>query len=317
VENLARWCALYDACSGLRSLRGYLLATLVSFIEDPAERGNAAQIDKAKKIFTFFCSFHSMALVVVMQYFGKAFKTFHEALQERKNDFSRKTRELRILKNTVLRALDPECQKQLLQETEQLVFGCMGDESISDMQDELDVEVRVEDADPVLIAEVLEELTRLFVEQFQDSQEVRFPENREMTVQEAFEILNPESFPPLDLPEMKDFEAQLSTFGDDQLKVLLSWYGEPKNRAGTIFPPLVDSNLCTNQWIGFREHLFSWYSAKKVSSVPSLARKVRVWLGKFARRRGRAHASRASFLRLLSLCRLPTFVRTRRLSASA
>ena len=74
---------------------------------------------------------------------------------------------------------------------------------------------------------------------------------------------------------MKDFEAQLSTFGDDQLKVLLSWYGEPKNRAGTIFPPLVDSNLCTKQWIGFREHLFSWYSAKKVSSVPSLARKVR------------------------------------------
>jgi len=57
----------------------------------------AAQIDKAKKIFAFFCSVHSMALVVVMQYFGKAFKTFHEALQERKNDFSRKTRELRIL----------------------------------------------------------------------------------------------------------------------------------------------------------------------------------------------------------------------------
>ena len=91
----------------------------------------------------------------------------------------------------------------------------LGDDSVLEMQEELDVEVRIEDTDPDVIAAAIEQFqfTHLFVDQFEDSKEVRFPENRKMTVTEALEYFNPKSFPAHDDPEIKDFERELFAFG--------------------------------------------------------------------------------------------------------
>ena len=275
AENLTRWPSLCNACDALITLHNLLIPTLIAYIEDPAEQSKVEKVDKAENIFVFFSSFHNMAIVVILRYFGQAFKNFHEALQERKNDFTRRNRELRILKGTVLLALEPDTRKRLVSETEQLLVqvGCI--EGFFDMEDDLDVEVRAEDADPHLVASVVSQYTHMFVESFQDSVEVRFPESRERTVPEAFEIFNPESFPSRDDPELKTFEEKLLSFGTEDLPLLVGWYGTAKQRGDTEVPPVVNAELCTRQWPAFREYMFTWYTQGNVTTLPELIRKTR------------------------------------------
>lgn len=200
-------------------------------------------------------------------------------------------------------------QSQFTSETETLIISALAVENVFDAEEQFDVNVKLEDANPKLVAEVVERFTFLFVEQFQDSVEVRFPESREMTVPEAFEILNPEMFPALGDPEMKNFKQEISTFGTDQPKVLLDWYGTPKEREGHSVHQLWTPHSVRRSGVAFVSICFR-------GTPETRSRQFRACHIECVQKRGRVPVSLAIFLSSLSCSRLRTWFQTRQLTVS-
>lgn len=80
------------------------------------------------------------------------------------------------------------------------------------------------------------EMHEIFLECFEN----RFDENS-CEITSAFAIFDTKDFPDFSKIPKVEYDERVAAYGNDDMKVLVDWYGCEKNVHVKTFPPVVDS----------------------------------------------------------------------------
>ena len=98
-----------------------------------------------------------------------------------------------------------------------------------------------------------------FQKNFQEWVAFRFDDNA-CAITSAFSIFDPQNFPPVKNVLREKDTDRFKNYGNESVKILISWFGEPKNVNGKIFPPVLDGKKFWEQWEGFKFWMFEGFS---------------------------------------------------------
>jgi hypothetical protein len=84
----------------------------------------------------------------------------------------------------------------------------------------------------------------------------RFPQD-DMAIMAAMEIFNPDR-----CAAKVSSEADLATYGEAELELLIKHYGEAKTVDGKVFEPMIDADEARSEWELLKQTIWGWSKAR-------------------------------------------------------
>ena len=126
--------------------------------------------------------------------------------------------------------LDEELVKENVETVETLLQKIDSPE-LRNLEIKIDTPVRMADANRSWIEEIWLEHAVEFQDSFDEAFATRFTENT-CKVTKAFMIFLPQNFPENVHKSQEEFKTQLRNYGNEEMEILLEWYGKQKTSHG-------------------------------------------------------------------------------------